>query len=560
MSASKSEVLTKSNNFYSNIEVAALTTPYKKAVIACTGRDKSGYYGYKQLTFSQLEAACCDYAYGLAKEGVKRGTRVLMMARPSLDFISLTFALFKIGAIPVFVDPGMGLDRMLICAKEAEPEFLIGEKQAIRLKNLKRNAFKSIKKSFCVERKKILGSTPLQTLRISPLQQTLTLDVSESDSLAIFFTSGSTGIPKGVEWSHGNMQRQGELLTQYMKLEPDDIDVATFPLFMFITTAANRTCIIPDMDFSAPAQVEPQNIVQLIEDFGANYCFGSPALLNKVSLYCVEKGITLPTMKHVISGGAPVPFSVIERVQSLLPNGLVVTPYGATEALPISFIDSTELQEETGDLSAQGWGTCVGYPVPDVDVKIIRSIEQPIAEWSESLALADGEIGEITVKGPIVTEKYFRRPQEVLKHKISEYNSETGSTEIRHRMGDVGYFDQKGRLWFCGRKNHICFDATTPYYSVKVEGIVNAVNSVWRSALVELSTQRGPELAIVIEFHPGECPDNWNEKKSTFFTLLEKFDIPVKHLYHYPKSFPVDKRHNSKIERSVLAKWAQTQL
>ena len=177
--------------------------------------------------------------------------------------------------------------------------------------------------------------------------------------------------------------------------------------------------------------------------------FASPALLNRVGRYGKEQGIVLPSLKRVVSAGAPVAPANIEQFSAMLPeDGMVHTPYGATEAVPILSITSEEILSQTRPLSEEGYGMCVGRPIGEATVKLIRISDDPIARWEEDLEVPDGEIGEITVKAPLVTREYFENTRADSLAKIQQ-----GAT-VWHRMGDLGWRDKKGRIWFCGRKSH----------------------------------------------------------------------------------------------------------
>jgi acyl-CoA synthetase (AMP-forming)/AMP-acid ligase II len=284
--------------------------------------------------------------------------------------------------------------------------------------------------------------------------------------------------------------------------------------------------------------------------------FASPALLNRVGKYGKEIGITLPSLKRVISAGAPVSASNIEQFSTMLcGNAEVHTPYGATEAVPILSIASNEILSETRMLSEKGYGTCVGRPINDIDIQIINITDDPISEWSDDLLVEEGEVGEIVVKGDLVTRQYFDRPEADVLAKIKD------NKQIWHRMGDLGWRDSKGRIWFCGRKSHrVIFEETT-LFTIPCEAIFNNHPRVFRSALVGVGPPKRQTPVICIEL---EAVDDGGNKEGLRDALLEtaKAHEHTKSietiLFH--KAFPVDIRHNSKIFREKLAVWAEKQL
>ena len=202
------------------------------------------------------------------------------------------------------------------------------------------------------------------------------------------------------------------ILRDLYGIAPGEIDLCTFPLFALFAPALGMTAIIPEMDATRPGQVNPARIFEAIEAFGVTNLFGSPALLRRVGEAGARRGVRLPTLRRVISAGAPVPASVLETFTELLsPDVQIYTPYGATEALPVASISSAEVLGSTRHETDRGAGVCVGRPVGGIRVKIIRISDEPIAEWSDDLIAPFGQIGEIVVQGSVVTRAYFHRSE-----------------------------------------------------------------------------------------------------------------------------------------------------
>jgi acyl-CoA synthetase (AMP-forming)/AMP-acid ligase II len=312
------------------------------------------------------------------------------------------------------------------------------------------------------------------------------------------------------------------------------------------------------MDFTRPATVDPPEIANPIVQQGVANLFGSPALLNRVGRYYDGQEVTWPTLRRILSAGAPVSADIIERfTRHLGPGVQIYTPYGATESLPVAVIGSDEILKETRLMTAQGGGTCVGRPVDGMQVSIIRITDEPIAEWNESLLVADGEIGEIVVNGLNVTQEYYRRPDLTALAKIRD----PASGRYRHRMGDVGYRDAQGRLWFCGRKSHRVIAADRTYFTEPVEGIFNAHPAVFRSALVGVPRSGQIEPVLCVEQELSQRRESADKLTKELLELGARFELTRSIqtiLYH--DAFPVDIRHNSKIFREKLAIWARHKL
>ena len=515
---------------------------------------------YELCTYRELDEASDRIARGLQEIGVVKGTRTVLMVKPSLEFFALVFALFKVGAVMVAVDPGIGIKNLGKCLAESEPEAFIG----IRSAHIARMLFGWAKNTININ--VIVKPGLLACLNMKSLKKVDELGAGSNkasmnetlveEAAAILFTSGSTGVPKGVNYSHGNFIAQVKALQNLYQIQPGEIDLATFPLFALYAPAMGMTSIIPEMDFTRPGSVSPPNIFSAIQDFSATTMFGSPALLDRVGKWGVEHNKKLPSLKRVLSAGAPVAPRIIEQFSQLLSNNVeVFTPYGATESLPVSSIGSKEVLEETGVQTAKGKGVCVGLPVEGMKLFIIRITDDVIASWNDVELLSTGEIGEIVVQAEQVTSSYYNRQHSTELAKIVD-----GEGNLYHRMGDLGYRDGQGRIWFCGRKSERVVTDDTTYFTVCCEGVFNVHSQVKRTALVCLkqSDQIKPGLCVELE---ADCKTDEHTIKNELLRLGEKHEHTkrVKDIFFH-SAFPVDIRHNAKIGRAKLSQWAQKKL
>jgi len=543
-------------NIASYLARAAKTQPHKRAVVYPAGRDKRGRIAYSHLTFLQLDQESDCLAHGLTAAGVTHGTRTVLMVKPSPDFFVLIFALFKTGAIPVVVDPGMGIQRMVGCFKSSRPEAFIGIPLAHMVRTVYPGFFKTVKTWITVGRRWFWGGLTLEQLRQSHGKSYTCAKTGRDDMAAVLFTTGSTGPAKGAVYSHGNFDAQLKQIQTHLNMSSDEIDLSTFPLFALFYPALGITSVIPEMDPTRPARVNPERIIEAVDNHGVTNMFASPALLNRVGRYGQQKGIKLPSLKRVISAGAPVSADNIERFCALLGDDAEIhTPYGATEAVPIISIKSREILTETRQLSEKGYGICIGRPINNIDIRIIRISDDPIERWTDDLTIPQGEIGEITVKGALVSRMYFENPAADALAKIKEGN------EIRHRMGDLGWMDEKGRLWFCGRKSHRVISPEETLFTIPCESLFNRHPRVFRSALVGIGLPPQQEPVICIELHKSDDGKNKAhlEKELLEIAAANELTNGIKTILFH-KAFPVDIRHNSKIFREKLAHWAEKRL
>lgn len=512
------------------------------ALVALAGKQ------WQQWFFVELRDNSDGFARSLYAEGVRRGDRVMLMVRPSMEFFCLTFALFQLGAVVILIDPGMGYKNLLRCIGSVRPDILVGIPQAIALSRIFRASFATVRRRFPVGRAWWLGGRGLEPVRGVDVELPR-FQARETDPAAIIFTTGSTGPPKGVVFTHGIFHAQLQLIREYYGIGPGDVDQPGFPLFGLFAAALGAKAVIPDMDPTRPALVDPEKFVRTLLQHRVTYSFGSPAIWNVVSRYCLEQGIVLPVRK-VLMAGAPVSGELVGRVQRILPaDAQIFTPYGATESLPVASIEGREIMAQTWPLTRTGHGACVGRALPGMDIRIIEPVDGVIESWQEVRELKPGAIGEIVVRGQVVTAEYADNEHETHLAKIID------GVTFWHRMGDVGYIDEQHRLWFCGRKTHRVHTCQGVMDTIRCEAIFNEHPQVRRSALIGLGdcTQKVP--VIVVE----PCAPVADQK--TLFgelRVLAQANPLTSGIEHFliHRSFPVDIRHNAKIFREKLASWA----
>ena len=510
----------------------------------------------KSLSFTELMRLSDGYCSYLQENGVVAGDRVILMVTPSADFIALTFGLFKLGVTIILIDPGMGYRNLLRCIESVRPDVFIGIPKACLFKCLFRKPFASVTRQFCCGTSLGIFGVDIRKMARAQVGSFGIYRPGDDDLAAIIFTTGSTGPPKGVRYEHAIFAAQLERIRDYYAIDEDHTDQPAFPLFGLFSAALGATTVIPDMDPTRPASVDPEKFVTSIRRYGVTYSFGSPAIWNVVSGYCQEKGIVLEGMQKVLMAGAPVPGELLERTRKILPREAdIYTPYGATESLPIISIESREILASTLAESRAGKGTCVGRPLPGIDLKVVEIVEGLIPDYDQVRELTAGEIGEIIVRGNVVTRAYDNNAKETSLAKIADHGS------FWHRMGDTGYLDDQGRLWFCGRKAHRVKTENGTLYTIPCEAIANNHPDVYRSALVGVPVAGRSCQRPVLIVEPRKGFAGKGDTLLAEVEALTRKSVVTKEISTFliHRHFPVDIRHNAKIFREKLAIWAAEQ-
>ena len=547
-------------NIACRLEAQAARQAYKRAIVVPTGtkfRDTSR--AYKQLTFFQLEELTSSYAEAFSRCGIQKGMRVLIGLKPGIDLCAVSFALFKVGAVPVFIDPGMGKKHLLNCVNKAQAEAMIGFPAVFLATVLNSQAFESVRIKISTGVCVLPGVKNLYKIKKRHVFFPA-VDLSEDDMAALLFTSGSTGPAKGVVYTQKIFNFQIDVIKEQYAVSEDDVDMSVFPLFALFALSMGMCTVIPDMDTSRPAAASPKRVLRVIEDNGVTFSFGSPAFWKVMANYCERKNKKLNSVRALVMAGCSVEPALHRRfLNKILPEGAdIYVPYGATESLPLCSMKGSDVVDFSAGRSENGAGTCVGQVMSeDVAVKVVKISDGAMGEWKSDLEVPLGEIGEIVNRGPITTREYYDAPEANAKSKIVD-----GET-VWHRMGDLGYFDDEGYLWFCGRKNERVHTKEKMLCTDPIENIFNTHEQVLRSALVGVGDKQERPVLIVEPCDESLINDE-KAKNKLIQDLLNlaasRDDCSLIKDVLVRGDFPVDVRHNAKIKRDLLREWAQGEM
>ena len=535
----------------------ARDAPERPALLLADGRS---------LPFAALLDRVTRAAAGLAAHGIGRGTRTVLLTPPAPDFVVAAFALLARGAVPVLIDPGIGVRRVGSALREVAPTAFVGSDRAHLARRLLRWAPTADRHVVTGARDSARlvggpGATTLAQLERDGAaggDRTTWTPRAAGDEAALLFTSGSTGAPRAVVHRHPHLTATVGVLRRMYGLRPGEVTVATFPPFTLFGPALGQTTVLPDMDFTRPAAADPEHLRDLVARYEADLLFASPALLASLARHRRP----LPSLRLVLSSGAPVPGHVVDRIAALLPEGAAVsTPYGMTEALPICAIGGAELLA-TATLHDPPRGVCVGTPAPGTDVLVIDVDDRPLSAVDAVDAVEDGRVGELVVRGPQVTEAYAGRPAATARAKT------TWQGRTAHRTGDLAWRDARGRLWFCGRAVHRVRTTAGPIDPLPVEQLVLDHPHVERAALVGIGDADAKRPVLVVQPASGAAsvwrPAARRGRARLLAELRARLDAhphgAVVETVLLRRRIPVDARHNAKIGYEQLARWATARL
>jgi acyl-CoA synthetase (AMP-forming)/AMP-acid ligase II len=346
-------------------------------------------------------------------------------------------------------------------------------------------------------------------------------------------------------------------LRELYGFRPGEVDLACLPLFALFAAHLEWQSVLPDLDVSRPATCDPARIAAAIREHGVTNTFGSPAIWRRVAPWCREQGVRLESLRRLMIAGAPVPPRLVQMCREVLgPDGEVHTPYGATEALPVSDARGSDLVGRWRKDAEAGRGVCVGRAAPGVRIALIRIGDAPLARWSDELRVGPGEPGEICVQGEHVTAEYKFDADATAAAKIPD-----PAGGFWHRMGDVGRLDEEGDLWFLGRKAHRIETHKGLLMPVGLEQVFDLADHVERTAVIGVGQRGNERPLLVVQPKRGILP------RSKVMRERLAIDILRVGLWHpacsvvegvlFKPQLPVDVRHNAKIDRLALKAWAE---
>ncbi|MCC6225023.1 MAG: AMP-binding protein [Microthrixaceae bacterium] len=509
----------------------------------------------RTTTYATLSDRAESVAVGLRDIGVHEGTLCSFMVPPGEDAMVLALALWRVGAAMVGIEPhSHGLRNIARSLARVGPTVFFGSPEA----HVARRAFGwgrgSVHTDVVVGPRRVPGAHTLASLERPWPSEPRRTDAADDDPALIAFTTGSTGTPKPTVMTRRNLAMLIRGISEQWKLGDgrDIVDMPTFPIFWIIGMSHGGTVVVPPMNFATkgPGDANPARLAETIRRNNVHSMFGSPALLANLATHCADHDVVLPSIRRIVAGGAEVPGPLFAAVKAVLGDGEMYSDYGATEVLPATEIAGDVVVGETWARTERGEGLCVGAPLAGVETRIVAIDDGPIATMEDATVLATGSVGEVVVRSPHVSDRYYESPTDMADNKIADGDA------LWHRLGDTGFLDESGRLWLCGRRSHRVVAAGRTYYPLCCEPVINAHPDVAASALIGIRDGGGdgpaePAMCVELVTNPsrrievveaelaalaGTCDAT---RGITRFIVIDRL--------------PVDRRHNAKIDRPALS-------
>jgi len=496
--------------------------PDAPAIIECCGT----------TTFAQLEDRVCRAASLLRGAGVAAGDAVLIFQPMSAELYVALLAVFRLGAVAMFLDPSAGRAHLEACCALQAPGALIATAKA-HLLRLWSPALRRIPHKFSIG-PWVPGATRWRCReRCEPLADLA--PVTADTPALLTFTSGSTGRPKAAVRTHGFLIEQHRVLARSIVLEAGEVDLATLPIFTLANLASGVTSVIPEADLRRPGAIEPAPVLAQMRRHAITRCTASPAFFER--LLSADQG-ELRALRKIHTGGAPVFPALLTSLRRHAPEAIIEAVFGSTEAEPIAHIEEREIAAEDRAAMLAGRGLLAGAPVSEIQLRILRpQWGTPLGPWTSRQLAAEclpaGEAGEIVVAGGHVLRGYLHgHGDEETKIRIDD--------TVWHRTGDAGYLDARGRLWLLGRCAARITDARGTLWPFTVECAACALEGVQRAALVEVNGRR----VLVLEAEGDNARPVEQARTALAWAQLDEVRLVSR--------IPLDKRHNAKVDYPTL--------
>lgn len=489
------------------------------------------------ITWSELNRKVALVAGGLLDFGIKPGDIVMIYMPMSLELYLALLAVGRIGAIAAFLESWAKEIHLESCSKLMHPKAFISHNDLSGL---------GIPLKIIIGDKVPLGGISFSELEAKGKTAEI-LPVDDGATALVTFTTGSSGIPKGANRTHGFLKAQHDALSQAFPYAPDDLDLTAFPVFLLNNLAGGVSTVLSAVDLGNPKPEDVKILTEQILSTKPTCITLPPSLVWHIAKFCEQGGIYLSSLKRTITGGAPVGPEMIKAYKKIAPNSKFVVLYGSTEAEPVAHIEGEQILRDLGQTGEKQIGVCVGTPVAGIKTHIVKINRAPIVlgknGWSE-LDVAHGEVGELLVSGPQVCKDYYNNPEAVRVNKVKD------GDVVWHRTGDLAYFDSKGMLWVVGRVHNAIQRKGSWYYPIGAELIIRKLAFVKQAAFVGIPDPDLGEKTVAV-FSTFEKPKEAEKLKHLVKKELEKKNIPVD-LTVYMDAIPLDPRHHSKIDYNRL--------
>lgn len=431
----------------------------------------------KQMTYAELGEKVKRVAYHLQnKYKVKKGERVALLLGNGLYYPICFFAVAHIGALSVPLNVRLSPDEIKYELIKSQSRILIAENEywdsiSSHFQNI--NQLDKI-----IVTKKINNGEKLFSELTRPCDKEPVMpEILETEPCSIFFTSGTTGHPKGALLTHLGFVSTGMNFAVTFQLHAKDSTLMMVPMFHITGMLQFLGAIYTGIPIYMIRSYQTEQVLELIERHQPSILVGVPTMYWFMLSSKQFKKETFANVRALLYGGAPAPIDLILKLRKTLPHIKIHNGYGLTEGHGLDTLlpDDDALRKQDS----------VGLPVPLVEAKVVDDAGNE---------LPSNEVGELCIRSPKVIPGYWK-------------NEEATNNTIRNgwlHTGDLAKIDEEGYIFIVDRKKDMINRAGEKIFSIEIENVLYSFPKVLEAAVVGIPDQVfGEEIKAVIVLKPG---------------------------------------------------------
>jgi long-chain acyl-CoA synthetase len=420
------------------------------------------YYRDHPVTMSWLVDEARRMAGILEQHAVKAGDRVLLLANNKPEWLSTYFAVLARGAVLVPLNPALTISEIGYIIADCGPT--LGFIDPALIDRLGGSAASFSIVTFPTDEAPVDEQTYVASNGGPRLEFR---DVAEDHPAVIFYTSGTTGRPKGVVLGHGATLSTIGRTSQWLRSTPDDCALVAGPLAFIMNSSIAAighlkigSTIILHQRFRA------EDAANAIARYRVTTIFWVPTMYVMMLELADNRPVDLSSLHICIAGGASLPWSLAERFERTFGKH-ILSGWGMTEGTPVTGFD----------VAGSGYPDSIGKPLDDCEVLVVND---------DGTELPSGEIGELIYRSPSDMIGYFNKPQE------------TADT-VRNGWiwsGDLGWMDEQGYIYIAGRRKELIIRGGANVYPAEIESVLGAHGDVGESAVIGARDERLGERVV----------------------------------------------------------------
>lgn len=538
----------KKNNVVSFLEEHAEQQPDKVAFYFLPKESiQSGEFNHDSITYGDFNDKIGNLAGGLSEIGIKKNDRVLIFIPISPELYMSIAALQRLGAIPVLLDSWSRQEQLAAIVQNSKPRGIVAPAAWLQAYEGYLNSLDISIRISADEKSdstKIFGLPNLLSEKSEKI-----MPVEQNHTALITYTTGSSGVPKGANRTHRFLSAQHYALKRIFPYKQTDVDLPVFPVFALNNIASGITTVLPAIDISKPNLEDSKILLAQISKCKVNCMTLAPSSFRNLAIYCDTKGILLDNVSRVLTGGAPISETDIQRFVHIAPNSKNWILYGSTEVEPIAYIESKKMLSIK--LPERTNATKIGVNVGKIDKALrYKFIDVEIGNISHRIKIQDievgkSEIGELVVAGEHVCEGYYRNKEAFARTKI-----EDASGTIWHRTGDLARIDARGYLWIVGRKHNVIKRGGEYFFPVRPEILLKDIPSVANAAYLDFENDGTRQIAAVVTLKKSN-KSSQQECRKEISEIFKGEKLPLDAVI-FMEEIPMDVRHHSKVNYDAL--------